>query len=199
MLKIFLIDNYDSFVYNLYQYLGELGCEISVFRNDRFSLQDLNAVRPDCIVISPGPGGPQDAGLSVPVIKEFSGKIPILGICLGHQSIGYAFGGKIVRARNIVHGKTSKITHDEKGLFVGIENPVVATRYHSLVVEEESLPREILITAKSEDGEIMGIRHISHPTEGIQFHPESIMTPAGKDILRNFLVIVQKFWSQSKN
>ncbi len=184
---IVMIDNYDSFTYNLVQYLRQLGKEIRVLRNDVFSIEELEKLDMSGIVISPGPGTPESAGLSIPVIRHFSGKIPILGVCLGHQSIAAAFGGQIVSARKIMHGKTSMITADGKNLFNKINKPFVAMRYHSLAVARETLPDCLEITAQTDDGEIMGLRHRTHPTEGIQFHPESIMTPVGKRLLRNFV------------
>ncbi|MFA6470845.1 MAG: aminodeoxychorismate/anthranilate synthase component II [Candidatus Latescibacterota bacterium] len=186
---ILLIDNYDSFTYNLVQYMGELGAELEVFRNNRISLEEIERKRPEKIVISPGPCTPNEAGISVELIRRFSGKIPILGVCLGHQSIGQAFGGKIVRAPRLLHGKVSQIYHDGRTVFSGIPEPFTATRYHSLVVEKESLPDCFEISAWTEDDDnlIMGLRHRSHPTEGVQFHPESILTVEGKNILRNFL------------
>jgi anthranilate synthase/aminodeoxychorismate synthase-like glutamine amidotransferase len=189
---IFVLDNYDSFTYNLAQYLGELGEDVLVERNDAISVDEVAAHRPDRIVISPGPGTPDDAGISLSVILRFAGSIPILGVCLGHQAIGQAFGGKIVRAERVMHGKVSKIFHDEQGLFAGVQNPFPATRYHSLVIDPESLPAALEVSAKTWDDEIMGVRHkdfagTATPIEGVQFHPESIMTVAGKEILRNFL------------
>jgi anthranilate synthase component 2 len=184
---IVMIDNYDSFTYNLVQYLRQLGKEIRVFRNDVFSLESLKDPEITGIVISPGPGNPESAGLSIPVIRHFSGKVPILGVCLGHQAIAAAFGGKIVAAKQIMHGKTSMVTGDGKNLFHKITKPFAAMRYHSLAVSRENLPDCLEITAETEDGEIMGLRHRTHPTEGIQFHPESIMTPVGKRLLRNFI------------
>ena len=184
-----VIDNYDSFTYNLVQYLGELGQEIRVFRNDEIGVEELAGLRPDRIVISPGPCTPNEAGISLKVVEQMAGKIPILGVCLGHQSIGQAFGGKVVRAREVVHGKTSRIFHDEKGLFAGLPNPFEATRYHSLVVARDSLPDCLEVTAKTWDEEIMGLRHKSLPVEGVQFHPESFLTTVGKDLLRNYLKI----------
>jgi para-aminobenzoate synthetase component II len=189
--KVLLIDNYDSFTYNLAQYLGELGAEVAVERNDAISLDQISERNPDAIVISPGPCTPNEAGISMDVIQTFAGQIPILGVCLGHQSIGQVFGGRIVRAPRIMHGKTSKIFHDEKGLFAGIENPFVATRYHSLVIAPETLPDSLEITAKTWDDEIMGVRHKEHLVEGVQFHPESIMTTAGKKLLANFLELAR--------
>lgn len=188
---ILMIDNYDSFTYNLVHYLGELGERVMVFRNDRITLEDVERLGPDMVVVSPGPCTPKEAGISVDLIREFSGRIPILGVCLGHQSIGYAFGGRIVRADRLLHGKTSMIYHDGKGIYKGIPNPFEATRYHSLLVERESLPDELEITAWTSEGEIMGIRHRDYPTEGVQFHPESILTKHGKEILRNFIRIAK--------
>ena len=186
---IAMIDNYDSFTYNLVQYLRQLGAEVKVARNDAVTVEDIASWKPSGIVISPGPGRPESAGVTLSVIKHFSGKIPILGVCLGHQSIAEAFGGKVVAAKQIMHGKTSSINTDGKTLFKGIGNPLTAMRYHSLAVSERDLPACLEISARSEDKEIMGIRHKEHQTEGIQFHPESIMTPAGKRLLRNFLKI----------
>jgi anthranilate synthase/aminodeoxychorismate synthase-like glutamine amidotransferase len=186
-MKVLLIDNVDSFVYNLYQYLGEFGAEIEVRRNS-ITPEEVSAIEPENIIISPGPGIPTDAGNIVEIIEKFSGKIPILGVCLGHQAIGVAFGGTVERARKIVHGKTSEIEHDGKGIFRDIPNPFSATRYHSLCIAEEGLPEVLEVSARSrEDGAIMGIRHKSHIVEGVQFHPESILTTEGKRILRNFL------------
>ena len=184
---ILLIDNYDSFTFNLVQYLGELGCNVLVKRNDEIDCDEIAKISPQKIVISPGPCTPNEAGVSVELIKKFSGIIPIMGVCLGHQSIGAAFGGKIVRAPSIMHGKTSEIFHDGKGLFRGLPNPFTATRYHSLVIDEESLPADLDITAKTSDNVIMGVRHKKYLVEGVQFHPESILTTHGKDILKNFL------------
>lgn len=184
---ILMIDNYDSFTYNLVQYLGSLNQKVKVFRNDKINLDDIKRLRPEKIIISPGPGRPENAGISCAVIKEFSGKIPILGVCLGHQAIGFTFKGKIVKAKELMHGKTSLIYHNNKDIFRNIPNPFEATRYHSLVVERRGLPSSLEITAETKDSQIMGLRHKSHPTFGVQFHPESILTGSGKDILRNFL------------
>ena len=184
---ILMIDNYDSFTYNLVHYLGELGEKVLVFRNDKIKLEDVGKLNPDMVVGSPGPCTPREAGISVDLIKEFSGRIPILGVCLGHQSIGYAFGGKIVRAKRLLHGKTSMIYHDGKEVYEGLPNPFEATRYHSLLVEKESLPDELEITSWTDEDEIMGIRHKEYLIEGVQFHPESILTKNGKDLLRNFI------------
>jgi len=189
---LLMIDNYDSFTYNLVQYFGELGADVHVHRNDKISIEEIEALDPEKIVISPGPCTPNEAGVSLEVIKHFAGKKPILGVCLGHQSIGQAFGGEIVHAREIMHGKTSPIYHTDSSLFKGLNNPVVATRYHSLVINKESLPDCFEITAwtQNEDGsmdEIMGIEHKTLPIEGVQFHPESILTEQGHDLLKNFL------------
>ncbi|HUO58614.1 MAG TPA: aminodeoxychorismate/anthranilate synthase component II [bacterium] len=184
---ILVIDNYDSFTYNLVQYLGELGADIQVVRNDELTVDQVLQRKPDQILISPGPCSPKEAGISVDTIKQLAGKVPILGVCLGHQSIGYAFGGDIVRAKNLMHGKTSQITHDGKGVFKGLPNPFRATRYHSLVIKKETLPDCLEVTATSEDGEIMGVRHKTLPVEGVQFHPESILTECGKQLLKNFI------------
>lgn len=184
---IVMIDNYDSFTYNLVQYIEELGTPVEVFRNDQVTLAEIEALRPAGIVISPGPGRPESAGITLAVLKRFSGEIPILGVCLGHQAIGAAFGAEIVSAKRLMHGKTSIITNDGEVLYRGIRKPFQAMRYHSLVVSRQTLPVCLTVTAESDDGEIMGIRHREHPTEGIQFHPESIMTPVGKRLLRNFL------------
>lgn len=184
---LLLIDNYDSFTYNLYQYLGELGTEVQVRRNDMVTPSEIAAMQPDQIVISPGPGIPGEAGISCEVIEAFGQRIPTLGVCLGHQAIGQVYGGRIVRAPQPVHGKTSPIYHRERGIFQGMSSPLEATRYHSLIVERATLPGDLEITAETADGLIMGLKHRSYPVEGVQFHPESIMTPTGKDLLRNFL------------
>ena len=201
---LLMIDNYDSFTYNLVQYLGELGEDVRVYRNDKITIEEIERMRPDRIVVSPGPCTPKEAGISVDVIKRFMGKTPILGVCLGHQSIGYALGGEIIRADRLMHGKTSPIFHDGKTVFKGIENPFDATRYHSLLIKKDTLPKELEISAWTKEGEIMGVRHkgsgqgpgVRGQTgiilEGIQFHPESILTKAGKDILRNFLEMTRK-------
>jgi anthranilate synthase/aminodeoxychorismate synthase-like glutamine amidotransferase len=187
---ILVIDNYDSFTYNLVQYIGELGFKVKVFRNDVINVNDLKKMKFSHIVISPGPGRPENAGISVEIIKEFADKVPILGVCLGHQAIGYVFGGKIIRAKKIMHGKTSLISHNEKDIFKGIKNPFSATRYHSLVIEKKSIPDILEITALSrDDKEIMGIKHKDSKIYGVQFHPESILTSEGKKILLNFLQI----------
>jgi anthranilate synthase/aminodeoxychorismate synthase-like glutamine amidotransferase len=182
---IVVIDNYDSFTYNLVQSLGTLGAEVKVFRNDRISVIDIETMHPSATVISPGPCTPNKAGISVEVIKKLSGIFPILGVCLGHQAVAEAFGAKIVRAKQIMHGKTSMIEFSESPLYAGIKSPSPAGRYHSLVVMKDSLPPELVVDATSEDGEIMGIRHAKHPTYGVQFHPESILTPCGKRLLKN--------------
>lgn len=184
---LLMIDNYDSFTYNLVQYLGELGEELVVFRNDKITIDEIEERRPDRIVISPGPCTPKEAGVSVDVIRHFAGKIPILGVCLGHQSIGAAFGAEIVGANKLMHGKTSEVRHDGKTIFGGLPNPFVATRYHSLVIRRETLSDEFVISAESDDGEIMGVRHKRFQLEGVQFHPESILTTVGHDLLGNFL------------
>jgi len=184
---ILVIDNYDSFVYNLVQYIGELGQEVRVFRNDGISLNKIRELSPSSIFISPGPATPKQAGISVEVVSRFAGEIPLFGVCLGHQSIAEAFGGNIIRADQILHGKTSEIHHDGRSIFTGIQSPLTATRYHSLIVEKKSLPKVLEISAWTEDGTIMGIRHIEFECEGVQFHPESILTAAGKQILQNFV------------
>ncbi|MBA4372666.1 MAG: aminodeoxychorismate/anthranilate synthase component II [Thermodesulfovibrio sp.] len=184
---LLMIDNYDSFTYNLVQYLGELGEDIKVFRNNKITLEDIEQMKPDRIVISPGPCTPNEAGISVGTIVHFAGKIPILGVCLGHQSIGAAFGGDIIRAPKLMHGKTSMVQHDGKTVYEGLPNPFIATRYHSLVIKKETMPACLEITAWTDDGEIMGVRHKEFIIEGVQFHPESILTTSGKDLLRNFL------------
>jgi anthranilate synthase component 2 len=184
---ILMIDNYDSFTYNLVQYLGELGAEVAVFRNDEISVEKVQAMRPSHIVLSPGPCTPDEAGITLPVLRRLAGKAPILGVCLGHQAIGQAFGGKVVRAKEVMHGKVSHIRHDGKGVFSDIPDPFVATRYHSLVVQRESLPACLEVTAQAGDGEIMGLRHRSLPVEGVQFHPEAMLTEHGHKMLQNFL------------
>ena len=184
---LLMIDNYDSFTYNLVQYFGELGQTVKVVRNDALTLEDIAALKPDYLVVSPGPCTPNEAGISVPAIQHFAGKMPILGVCLGHQSIGQAFGGRIVHAQTLMHGKTSPVLHQDQGVFQGLPNPVTCTRYHSLVIERASLPDCLEVTAWTDDGEIMGVRHRSLAVEGVQFHPESILTEHGHDMLRNFL------------
>ena len=187
--KILMIDNYDSFTYNLVQYLGELGQELIVHRNDKITLKQVKRLKPDRIVISPGPGSPKDAGVSNEIIRELGPKVPLLGVCLGHQCIGAVFGGVVERNYRLMHGKTSPIHHDGKGVFRGLPNPFEATRYHSLVVRREGFPRELEITAETKEKEIMGLRHRSLPIFGVQFHPESILTKSGMQLLRNFLKV----------
>ena len=184
---LLMIDNYDSFTYNLVQYFGELGADIHVYRNDKISIDDIERLNPTRIVISPGPCTPKEAGVSVKVIRHFADKLPLLGVCLGHQSLAYAFGGKIIRADRLMHGKTSMINHDGQTIFDGLPNPFEATRYHSLIVNRETLPGDFEISALTDEGEIMGLRHLPTGAEGVQFHPESILTKAGMDLLRNFL------------
>jgi anthranilate synthase component II len=184
---LLMIDNYDSFTYNLVQYLGELGADVNVYRNDAITLEQVAAWHPEKIVISPGPCTPTEAGISVPLIQRFADKIPILGVCLGHQAIGQAFGGRIVRAGRVMHGKVSTISHAGDGIFSGLKNPLTATRYHSLVIERSALPACLQVTAESEDGEIMGVRHRAFAVEGVQFHPEAILTEQGRELLSNFL------------
>ncbi len=184
---IVMIDNYDSFTYNLVQEMGKLGAEMEVYRNDVLSVDELEAQQPTALIISPGPGTPDQAGISVEAVQRFSGRIPLLGVCLGHQAIAQAFGGRIIHADRIMHGKTSPITHNGEGIFKDAPNPFAGGRYHSLAVEHQSLPDGFEITAESDDGEIMGIRHRRHPTIGIQFHPESVLTPDGPQIMKNFL------------
>ena len=184
---LLMIDNYDSFTYNLVQYLGELGADVRVARNDAITLDEIEAPAPQRIVISPGPCTPNEAGVSVPLIRRFAGRIPILGVCLGHQAIGQAFGGNVVRARRVMHGKLSPVAHRGDGVFAGLPSPFAATRYHSLAIERGTLPRALEITAESDDGEIMGVRHREHAVEGVQFHPEAILTEHGKHLLQNFL------------
>jgi anthranilate synthase/aminodeoxychorismate synthase-like glutamine amidotransferase len=186
---ILLLDNYDSFTYNLAQYLGELGCNVEVHRNDKVSVDEIAHRKPERIVISPGPCTPQDAGICIDLIRRLAGKFPILGVCLGHQAIGAAFGGKIIRAPKLFHGKTSSIQHDSKGVFRKLPDPFTATRYHSLIVERKSLPRELIITAETDEGIIMGVRHRRYKLEGVQFHPESVLTQSGKQLLQNFLCL----------
>jgi len=184
---ILLIDNYDSFVYNLYQYIGELGHTALVHRNDAITLEEIKNLNPSHIVISPGPRTPNDAGICLDLIRSSRGQIPILGICLGHQAIGQAFGGEIIRANNPMHGKTSLIKHSQSGVFKGVKSPFSATRYHSLIVKRSSLPACLEVTAETEEGEIMGLKHKEYPIEGLQFHPEAILTQYGKDLLNNFI------------
>jgi len=184
---LLMIDNYDSFTYNLVQYLGELGETVRTYRNDEITLQDIQAMRPDHIMLSPGPCTPNEAGISLSVVEQFSGQVPIMGVCLGHQSIGQAFGGEVVRAKKIMHGKTSKIRHRKQGVFAGLQNPFNVTRYHSLVLDPKTLPECLEVTAWTDDDEIMGLRHREMPVEGVQFHPESILTEHGHALLKNFL------------
>lgn len=184
---LLMIDNYDSFTYNLVQYLGELGQVIKVCRNDQITADEVGALSPERIVISPGPCSPLEAGVSNEIIRRFAGKVPILGVCLGHQCIGHVFGGEVVRAPRLMHGKTSMIHHDGKTIYQGLPNPFEATRYHSLIIRRETMPRCLEVTAETDQGEVMGVRHREHAVEGVQFHPESILTEAGKDLLRNFL------------
>ncbi|WAW11255.1 aminodeoxychorismate/anthranilate synthase component II [Oxalobacter vibrioformis] len=185
---LLMIDNYDSFTYNLVQYFGELGEDVQVYRNDAITLDDIVQLNPDRICISPGPGAPDGAGISLDVLRQFSGTIPILGVCLGHQAIGAAFGGNVIHARQVMHGKVSRITHTNTGVFRGLPNPLTITRYHSLAIERETLPECLEITAWTEDGEIMGVRHKMLPVQGVQFHPESILSEQGHALLRNFLI-----------
>ncbi|GMV65103.1 MAG: glutamine amidotransferase [Candidatus Hinthialibacteria bacterium] len=187
MVRIFILDNYDSFTFNLVQYLGELGAQLEVARNDRITVDEIRALQPDGIVISPGPCTPNEAGISLDLIGQLGSQFPILGVCLGHQCIGQCFGGSVVRANEIMHGKVSEITHDDSDLFKGVENPFTATRYHSLVVDREGLPECLEVNAWTRDGTIMGLRHLEYPIYGVQFHPESILTTVGKKILSNFL------------
>jgi len=184
---LLMIDNYDSFTYNLVQYLGELGADVHVYRNDALTLDQVAAWEPEKIVISPGPCTPDEAGISVPLIRRFGGTIPILGVCLGHQAIGQAFGGAIVRAQRVMHGKVSPVTHDGRGVFSGLPSPFTATRYHSLAIERATMPACLAVTATADDGEVMGVRHRDWPVEGVQFHPEAILTEHGHALLRNFL------------
>ena len=186
-MRLLMIDNYDSFTYNIVQYFGELGADVEVFRNDEITIEGVAARAPDRLVISPGPCAPAQAGISLAAIREFSGKIPLLGVCLGHQSIGEAFGGKIIHAKKLMHGKVSPVHHKNVGVFKDLPNPLTCTRYHSLAIERESLPDCLEITAWTEDGEIMGVRHKTLAVEGVQFHPESILTERGHDLLKNFL------------
>jgi anthranilate synthase component 2 len=188
--RVLVIDNYDSFVYNLVQYLGELGAEPQVYRHDALTVDEIDALAPDGILISPGPGRPEDAGVSNDVLTHLAGRVPIFGVCLGLQCMGQVFGGNVVRAPQVMHGKTSLIRHDDAGVFAGLPNPLEATRYHSLIVERESVPDCLEVTATTDDGLVMGLRHREHPIEGVQFHPESILTTGGHDMLRNFLALM---------
>lgn len=188
---ILVIDNYDSFTYNLVQFLGELGADLQVHRNDTLTVEQIREMNPERIVISPGPCTPNEAGISLDVIRELGPTVPILGVCLGHQAIGQAFGGEVVRAPYLMHGKVSQIEHNGEGIFAGLPNPFTATRYHSLIVRREGLPDQLEVTAETADGLIMGLRHKAHPVVGVQFHPESILTESGKDLLKNFLVMPQ--------
>ncbi|MBF0202741.1 MAG: aminodeoxychorismate/anthranilate synthase component II [Desulfamplus sp.] len=192
MTLITVIDNYDSFTFNLVHYIMQSGAKVDVFRNNKITIKEIEALKPNGIVISPGPGRPEDAGISVDAIRHFSGKMPILGVCLGHQAIAYTFGGDIIQAKRIMHGKTSMVTGDEQFIFTGIKKPFAAMRYHSLAVSEDTIPACLTVTAKAEDGEIMGIRHIEHATFGVQFHPESIMTGVGKRLIRNFVNLLSE-------
>jgi len=187
-MTVLLIDNYDSFTYNLYQYLGELGAQVEVVRNDAVTLEDIDQARPSHIIISPGPGNPDDAGISKDVIRRFAGDVPILGVCLGHQCIGEVYGGVVEGAGEILHGKVSRVTHDGRGVFAGLPSPLKAGRYHSLAIRPDSIPDVLEVSARSEHGVVMGVRHRALPVEGVQFHPESILTPEGHQMLRNFLV-----------
>jgi anthranilate synthase/aminodeoxychorismate synthase-like glutamine amidotransferase len=194
---ILMIDNYDSFTYNLVQYLGQMGCDVSVHRNDEIAVDDILAMQDvEAIFLSPGPRSPREAGITVDVIRRFYRTIPIMGVCLGHQSIGYAFGADVVRADRIMHGKTSPIINDGRTIFTGLPNPFVAGRYHSLILKRDTLPAELEITAETDEGEVMGVRHREYPLEGIQFHPESVLTPQGKRILRNFLDLAKRHSSK---
>jgi anthranilate synthase/aminodeoxychorismate synthase-like glutamine amidotransferase len=188
---VFVLDNYDSFTYNLVQYLGELGADIEVRRNDQVSVQEIEGMKPDRILVSPGPCTPSDAGISIGVIRHFAGKVPVLGVCLGHQAIGEAFGGKVVRAKTLMHGKTSEVEHDGKTIFQGVRSPMTATRYHSLIVRESDLPKDLEISARAKDRDgntvIMGLRHKHLPVEGVQFHPESVLTSDGRQLIKNFM------------
>ena len=190
---VFVLDNYDSFTYNLVQYLGDLGARVEVRRNDRVSVAEVESLRPDRIVVSPGPCTPQDAGISIELIRHFTGKVPVLGVCLGHQALGAAFGGKVVRAKNLMHGKTSRVEHDGKTIFRGLESPMTATRYHSLIVSDRELPADLETSAYTTERDgtrvIMGLRHRKFPVEGVQFHPESVLTDQGRKLIANFLAL----------
>lgn len=184
---VFVLDNYDSFTYNLVQYMGELGAEMEVRRNDELTVDEVEALKPQRVLLSPGPCTPQEAGISIELVRRFAGRVPILGVCLGHQAIGAAFGGDVVRAAKLMHGKTSEVEHDGKTIFTGIASPMTCTRYHSLIVSEKNLPEELEISARTADGTIMGLRHRKHAVEGVQFHPESVLTADGKRLIKNFL------------
>jgi anthranilate synthase component 2 len=184
---VFVLDNYDSFTYNLVQYMGELGAEMVIRRNDQLTVDEVEALEPERILLSPGPCTPHEAGISIELIRRMAGKVPILGVCLGHQAIGAAFGGDVVRAEKLMHGKTSEVTHDGKTIFAGIATPMTCTRYHSLIVSEKNLPEELEVSARTADGTIMGLRHRKHAVEGVQFHPESVLTADGKRLIQNFL------------
>ncbi len=184
---VFVLDNYDSFTYNLVQYMGEMGAEMTIRRNDELSVDEVEALAPERILLSPGPCTPQEAGISIELVQRFASKVPILGVCLGHQAIGAAFGGEVVRAPKLMHGKTSEVEHDGKTVFTGIASPMTCTRYHSLIVSEKNLPAELEVSARTADGTIMGLRHRNYPVEGVQFHPESVLTDDGKRLIRNFL------------
>ncbi len=184
---IFVLDNYDSFTYNLVQYMGELGAEMTIRRNDELTVDEVESLAPERVLISPGPCTPQEAGISIDLIQRFAGKVPILGVCLGHQAIGAAFGGEVVRAPKLMHGKTSEVEHDGKTIFTGIDSPMTCTRYHSLIVSDQNLPGDLEVSARTADGTIMGLRHRQYPVEGVQFHPESVLTDDGKRLIKNFL------------
>ncbi len=186
---VFVLDNYDSFTYNLVQYMGELGAEMVVRRNDELTVEDVEALAPERILLSPGPCTPQEAGISIELIRRFTGRVPILGVCLGHQALGAAFGGRVVRAPRLMHGKTSEVEHDGRTIFSDLASPMTCTRYHSLIVEEAGLPAELEVSARTADGIIMGLRHREHPVEGVQFHPESVLTVDGKRLVGNFLAL----------
>ena len=184
---VFVLDNYDSFTYNLVQYMGELGAEMTIRRNDELTVDEVESLAPERVLLSPGPCTPQEAGISIDLIQRFAGKVPILGVCLGHQAIGAAFGGDVVRAPKLMHGKTSEVEHDGKTIFTGIDSPMTCTRYHSLIVSNQNLPADLQVSARTADGTIMGLRHRQYPVEGVQFHPESVLTDDGKRLIKNFL------------
>jgi anthranilate synthase component 2 len=184
---VFVLDNYDSFTYNLVQYMGELGAEMTIRRNDELTVDEVESLAPERVLLSPGPCTPQEAGISIDLIQRFAGKVPILGVCLGHQAIGAAFGGDVVRAPKLMHGKTSEVEHDGKTIFTGIDSPMTCTRYHSLIVSNQNLPGDLEVSARTADGTIMGLRHRQYPVEGVQFHPESVLTDDGKRLIKNFL------------